>query len=145
MFFKDEAQRVAGELASQKISLVTLEGPLGAGKTTFTKALLQTLGYDSAKVQSPTFLKLLEYRVPDFGLVLHLDGYRMESLEAYEKLGLEHYLEAKLWIVEWPELFINYLRHRPELRTVLGIEKFLKIEIKTVGEKRTLSLNPASF
>jgi tRNA threonylcarbamoyladenosine biosynthesis protein TsaE len=110
--------------------LLALRGPLGAGKTTFTKELLDELGFESSQVQSPTFLKLLEYEVKGQGLVLHLDGYRIDEPGDYEKLGLESYAErARLWIVEWPEALLAYLEQNEFLRKYLGLERCVDVAI----------------
>ena len=105
-FFLDTVKALASELREDSSpKLLKLEGDLGVGKTTFVKELLFELGYDPNEVQSPTFLKVLEYDVPDFGLVVHMDCYRMESVEELVAIGIEHYLDtARLLCVEWPAL-----------------------------------------
>ncbi|NCN26768.1 tRNA (adenosine(37)-N6)-threonylcarbamoyltransferase complex ATPase subunit type 1 TsaE [bacterium] len=88
-----------------------LEGDLGVGKTQLTKELLCSFGFSMNEVQSPTFLKMLEYDVPSLGRVLHLDCYRMDEAEDLENLSLEHYIDqVELIIVEWPSLFKQYLK-----------------------------------
>ena len=108
---------------------ISLYGDLGAGKTSFTQELVRHWGGRGIQVQSPTFLKLLEYRLPDGRLVLHLDGYRLEDEDDIEKLALEQYAEADVWIVEWPEKIETYLAARPELTSALGIKTKITIEI----------------
>src|SRR3977135_45680 len=99
-------------------TLLGLSGPLGIGKTTFTQELLSKLGLRDSSVQSPTFLKLIEHPVPGLGLCLHLDCYRMSDTRELDVLSLEMYSEAALWVVEWPELLIEYLKTHSELRRV---------------------------
>ena len=108
--------------------LVCLEGDLGVGKTTFVKELFESWGYLPSKVQSPTFLKLIEHDIPGRGLCLHLDCYRMEDSDDFEKLGLENYLEATWWFVEWPGLFMEYLSRRPQLTQLLGFKTRINLE-----------------
>ena len=119
-------------------ALVLLEGDLGVGKTSFVKELFREWGYDPAKVQSPTFLKLLEHKIPSQGLCLHLDCYRMEDTEDFEKLALENYLEASFWFVEWPEIFLKYLGEQPVLAKLLGFKTQLKLDFEMLesGERK---------
>ncbi|MEG6508320.1 tRNA (adenosine(37)-N6)-threonylcarbamoyltransferase complex ATPase subunit type 1 TsaE [Methyloligella sp. 2.7D] len=79
---------------------VALKGPLGAGKTTFTRFLVRALG-STDEVQSPTFGLAQSYETPRFALH-HCDFYRLEEGEA-EELGLEDYLLDGALIAEWPE------------------------------------------
>lgn len=79
--------------------VVTLSGPLGAGKTCFANGLARGLGC-KARVRSPSFSLVNEYhgRI----LLLHLDLYRLEPGEA-NALGLEDYAERGALVVEWGE------------------------------------------
>ncbi|NNL95777.1 MAG: tRNA (adenosine(37)-N6)-threonylcarbamoyltransferase complex ATPase subunit type 1 TsaE [Xanthomonadales bacterium] len=102
----DESQMcaVAAQLAS-KITMpfvLYLQGDLGAGKTTFARALLRALGH-SGTVKSPTYGLLEFYELPALS-VLHLDLYRIEHPEEIEYLGLDDlFNDNTLMIVEWPE------------------------------------------
>ena len=107
---------------------ISLHGDLGAGKTSFTQELVRHWGGFDLQVQSPTFLKVLEYRLPDGRLVLHLDGYRLHDDDDIEKLALEQYAETDVWIVEWPEKIESFLASRPELTSALGIKTKIAIE-----------------
>lgn len=83
-------------------TLLVLSGPLGAGKTTFTKALVGQLDPDIA-VSSPTYSLVHEYPTAG-GLVVHMDAYRLPDARSLEQLGLDDYLaRARLVIVEWGE------------------------------------------
>lgn len=80
--------------------VLTLEGDLGAGKTTFTKGLALGLGI-SRTVNSPTFTIIKEYhgRMP----LYHMDVYRVE--DSYEDLGFDEYFEGEgVTVVEWAHL-----------------------------------------
>ncbi|HVT11142.1 MAG TPA: tRNA (adenosine(37)-N6)-threonylcarbamoyltransferase complex ATPase subunit type 1 TsaE [Fimbriimonadaceae bacterium] len=77
--------------------LVFLEGPLGAGKTTFVRGLLEGLGV-TEPVRSPTY-NLLQTFATD-PPVLHADLYRVAS---YEGIGVEDYLDTHLCLIEWPD------------------------------------------
>ena len=82
-------------------AILTLTGPLGAGKTTFVKVIAAALGHTGA-VTSPTFSLVQEYPTPQ-GPLYHFDLYRVESVEEVLQLGFEEYLDAGyLVVVEWP-------------------------------------------
>ncbi len=88
---------------------MSLNGDLGAGKTTATRYLLQAMGY-RGKVKSPTY-SLCEEHILDLPKqalhVFHFDLYRMQSPEEWLEAGLlEHFTlseDPTLCIIEWPE------------------------------------------
>jgi tRNA threonylcarbamoyladenosine biosynthesis protein TsaE len=83
-------------------AVVYLEGDLGAGKTTLSRALLRALGVHGA-VRSPTYTLIERYPVAA-GEVVHLDLYRIADPEELQFLGLDDlHASARLWLVEWPE------------------------------------------
>ena len=82
--------------------LVTLEGPLGAGKTTLCRGLLRALGF-SGRVRSPSYSLLESYELDD-RRVLHLDLYRIKDPAELEYLGLREQFDSRtLLLVEWPQ------------------------------------------
>ncbi|VDG32415.1 ATPase or kinase (putative) [Lactobacillus plantarum JDM1] [Lactiplantibacillus mudanjiangensis] len=97
--------------------LILLDGDLGAGKTTFTKGLAQSIGIN-ANVKSPTFTLVREYhqgRLP----LYHMDVYRLEDGGA-EDLGLDEYFDGDgVSVVEWSE-FISDLLPTTYLRITLS-------------------------
>uniref|UniRef100_A0A7C5YR02 tRNA threonylcarbamoyladenosine biosynthesis protein TsaE n=1 Tax=candidate division CPR3 bacterium TaxID=2268181 RepID=A0A7C5YR02_UNCC3 len=86
---------------------VVLIGPLGVGKTTFTKYLVKSLGGKEEDVTSPTFILIREYKVKSKNIkrVFHIDLYRIKSKEIEEDLGLDEYLnmEDSISVIEWGE------------------------------------------
>ncbi|TCO41893.1 tRNA (adenosine(37)-N6)-threonylcarbamoyltransferase complex ATPase subunit type 1 TsaE [Dokdonella fugitiva] len=81
---------------------IYLNGDLGAGKTTFARALLQALGV-GARIKSPTYSLLESYRVDGYD-VHHLDLYRIADPGELEWLGLGEIADGtSLVLVEWPE------------------------------------------
>jgi tRNA threonylcarbamoyladenosine biosynthesis protein TsaE len=81
-------------------TLVALEGPLGAGKTTLVKGVAEALGIDPASVTSPTFvlMQVYEGRRP----LLHVDAFRLQRPEEFAALGAEEFFPPDgLVFVEW--------------------------------------------
>ncbi len=94
------AERLAASLAPGW--RVYLSGELGAGKTTLARALLRSLGHAGA-VKSPSY-GLLERYTPPWGVVCHLDLYRLSDPEELEFIGLRDLIEEDpLLLIEWPE------------------------------------------
>lgn len=115
--------------------LILLEGDLGAGKTTFVKEFLRSVGYPASSVQSPTFLKLIEYPVSGLGMCVHLDTYRIESDDEFEKIGLENYMDAIYWFVEWPDRLLGFLGNNPKLDKIMGFKLKYRLIFGAHGEK----------
>ena len=86
-------------------TVFALYGKMGAGKTTFVKALCQELGVEDV-VTSPTFAVINEYRSDIAGeLIYHFDFYRIKKLEEVYDMGYEDYFySGALCVIEWPEL-----------------------------------------
>ena len=103
----EETQALGRALAAtlQKGSVVALTGDLGAGKTHFTKGLVEALGGNPAEVTSPTFTLVHEYREGRLP-VFHFDFYRLEEASELRGIGWEDYLfEDGVLVVEWAERF----------------------------------------
>ena len=82
--------------------VIHLQGPLGAGKTTFARALLRALGVGE-RVKSPTYTLIETYTLPHL-IVHHLDLYRIAAADELEWLGLRDLAAGEqLWLIEWPE------------------------------------------
>ncbi|WP_214691578.1 MULTISPECIES: tRNA (adenosine(37)-N6)-threonylcarbamoyltransferase complex ATPase subunit type 1 TsaE [unclassified Exiguobacterium] len=125
-----ETQEVAERLATlvEAGTVITLNGDLGAGKTTFTQGFAKGLGV-TRNVNSPTFTIMKQYkgRLP----LYHMDVYRLE--DTGDDIGLEEYINGDgVAIVEWSNLIESSL---PEERLAITIER--------VGdEERKLTLAP---
>lgn len=109
----DEWQQVAEKVSQLlKHNILLLKGNLGAGKTTFTKFLLKTLG-STDEVSSPTYAIVNEYTAPQ-GSIFHFDLYRMKSVDEVYDIGMDEYLDrAWLCIVEWPEIYASEFNGLP--------------------------------
>jgi tRNA threonylcarbamoyladenosine biosynthesis protein TsaE len=81
--------------------VVTLSGPLSAGKTTLVRGVLAALGH-VGEVPSPSFAIVQPYDALD-PPVWHVDLYRIEKVSDLEELGLEDIRNEGVLIVEWPE------------------------------------------
>lgn len=92
--------------AEHTAAVVTLQGDLGAGKTTFTQTLARTLGV-TEPVTSPTFVIMKGYELIDqpFDSLVHIDAYRLESSAELAVLGYVELLNTPrtLIVIEWPE------------------------------------------
>ncbi len=96
-------------------------GKMGAGKTTFIKALCEELGVSDV-ISSPTFAIVNEYRSEEGGeLIYHFDFYRIKRLEEVYDMGYEDYFySGALCFIEWPELVEELL---PENTIKVSIEE----------------------
>lgn len=107
IFLADENDTLKlGERFAQLISpplIIWLEGDLGAGKTTFTRGLLNALGYNGA-VKSPTYNIVETYPFKGFNLH-HFDLYRFQNPEEWLDAGLDELITAdSIILIEWPQL-----------------------------------------
>lgn len=85
-------------------------GKMGAGKTTFIKAVCEELGVSDV-VNSPTFSIVNEYRSDDTGeLIYHFDFYRIQKIDEVYDMGYEDYFySGALCFIEWPDLIEDLL------------------------------------
>lgn len=129
----EETASFAEKLASflHAGDVLTLEGDLGAGKTTFTKGLAKGLGVKRT-VNSPTFTIVKEYegRLP----LYHLDVYRLEDSD--EDIGFDEYFHGDgVSVVEWAHFIAPYLpTRRLDIRLSYNGETERKIELSPLGE-----------
>jgi tRNA threonylcarbamoyladenosine biosynthesis protein TsaE len=104
MILSDESQTQALGTALAKVlrpaDVVTLSGPLGAGKTALARAVIGALGHEG-EVPSPSFAIVQPYEELS-PPVWHVDLYRIESPDELAELGLDSVADAAL-LIEWPE------------------------------------------
>ena len=112
------AARFAASLPPASVML-HLQGDLGAGKSSFARALLRALGIQGP-IRSPTYTLVERYPLTEGREALHLDLYRIGDPGELEFLGIDHDAVA-LWLVEWPERGASALP-APDLRLSMAIE-----------------------
>ena len=143
-----ETELIGAEILSNCLKIfgsnvvITLEGPLGAGKTTLVRGMLRSLGYQGS-VKSPTFTLLESYILSDGSLkVFHFDLYRILDELELEFIGLEEILDSDgIKLFEWPDRASNFLM-LPRIRIVLDTPKESVGEEQRLGYERSIS---ASF
>jgi len=83
--------------------VITLSGPLGAGKTSIARGLLAALGLEG-EAPSPSFAIVQPYEPPEVSLpVLHVDLYRIDDPSEIDELGLDEARGDSVTLIEWPE------------------------------------------
>ena len=123
-----ETQKFAQEMARLcrgKTVLITLDGDLGAGKTTWTKAFGKALGVKNT-INSPTFTILKSYKQEDGKPLHHIDAYRLEG--ASQDLGFEDCFDEGITVIEWSHYIEDQL---PDDRISISLEE-------GIGEDRTI-------
>src|SRR5688572_25454959 len=91
------------------VPVVIFEGEMGAGKTTFIKAICRELGVTDA-VSSPTFSIVNEYETTAGKRLYHFDFYRIEAEQEALDIGTLEYFESGNWcFIEWPTRIPNLL------------------------------------
>ena len=130
----EETQNIAYEIGKwvNKGMVLTLEGDLGAGKTTFTKGLAKGLEV-KRNVNSPTFTIIKEYqgRLP----LYHMDVYRLEN--GADEIGLDDYLFGEgVCVIEWASMISDLLpSNRLDIKIYREGENERRIELYPIGPK----------
>ena len=112
--FKSSALQETEEIAkvfAQKLKLgdvVLLKGELGAGKTFFISCICEYFGIRDARSPSFKIINIYEGDVK----IYHLDFYRIKDKEEIFQLGIDEILnEEAIFFIEWPEIFMDYLKN----------------------------------
>ena len=103
---RETAREFIDNMGSRKV--FAFYGKMGAGKTTFIKAVCEELGVEDV-ITSPTFAIINEYSGKD-DTIYHFDFYRIKKLEEVYDMGYEDYFySGALCFIEWPELIEELL------------------------------------
>ncbi|MCI6672125.1 MAG: tRNA (adenosine(37)-N6)-threonylcarbamoyltransferase complex ATPase subunit type 1 TsaE [Prevotella sp.] len=114
----EAAQQFIDNISDRKV--FAFYGKMGVGKTTFTKAICETLGVKDV-ITSPTFAIVNEYTDAHQQPIYHFDFYRIKRLEEVYDMGYEDYFySGNLCLLEWPELIEDIL---PENAVKVTIEE----------------------
>ncbi|WP_084397191.1 tRNA (adenosine(37)-N6)-threonylcarbamoyltransferase complex ATPase subunit type 1 TsaE [Henriciella aquimarina] len=110
------ARRLAPHLKPGDV--IALRGGLGAGKTTFARALISVLAGQETEVPSPTYTLVQTYDTPGLP-VFHFDLYRLDHPDEVMELGWEETMDG-LALIEWPD---KAGAHLPQWRLDLTLEQ----------------------
>lgn len=120
----ETAQQFIQQIGSNRV--FAFNGPMGAGKTTFIKAICEELGVNDT-VNSPTFAIVNEYETGDRRIIYHFDCYRLKNIQEALDLGAEEYLySGKLCFIEWAE----------NISPILP-DKLVQVDIQVLPDNRT--------
>lgn len=104
----DAAREFVANIKPDK-TIYAFYGKMGAGKTTFIKAVCEVLGVEDT-VTSPTFAIVNVYHSPGRGEIDHFDFYRIKKIDEVYDMGFEDYFySGNLCFIEWPELVESLL------------------------------------
>lgn len=116
---KAAAAEFVNEMASNKV--FAFYGEMGAGKTTFIKAICQQMGVVE-NITSPTFSLINEYQTQSGDLIYHFDCYRLKSIREAFDIGAEEYLySGNYCFIEWPEKIDELLPNNSIVVRILNI------------------------
>jgi tRNA threonylcarbamoyladenosine biosynthesis protein TsaE len=131
---KSESLNDLGNAAKELLSfcaetkIITFSGTLGAGKTTFIKAICKEIGVMDL-VSSPTFSIINEYRDRENTPVYHFDFYRLKTTQEAEDTGcMDYFFSTNYCFIEWPQIAERLLP-----------DEYVKVEITNTNEIRTIN------
>lgn len=106
--------------------LITLQGPLGSGKSVFVRGVARFFGI-SDHILSPTFTLLQEYqtqnRDTNVDCIYHFDLYRLGSLEEFDLIGGSEivYDSSSISLIEWPGIISEYIIPQSTIRVDINV------------------------
>lgn len=119
----DAAQEFVAQIGDRRV--FAFYGGMGAGKTTFIKAVCDQLGVNDA-VTSPTFAIVNEYN-SQMGPIYHFDFYRIKRASEVLDIGFDDYIySGNLCLMEWPELIEDFLPEETTIVKIMEIENGMR-------------------
>ena len=119
----DAAQEFVAQIGDRRV--FAFYGGMGAGKTTFIKAVCDQLGVNDA-VTSPTFAIVNEYN-SQMGPIYHFDFYRIKRALEVLDIGFDDYIySGNLCLMEWPELIEDFLPEETTIVKIMEIENGMR-------------------
>ena len=129
------AEKLAAALLPSPNALIELHGPLGAGKTTFTRLLLRALGVQG-RIKSPSYAVMESYELPSGTTASHFDFYRFGDPREWEDAGFRDVFAAPgLKLCEWPEKAAGQLPP-PDLQLFIELMPDDSRRVRVVGAAR---------
>lgn len=114
------ARQFTTHLKNNQQKVYCFNGEMGAGKTTFIKAICEDLGVEDT-VNSPTFSIVNEYKSKEDGTIYHFDCYRIEDVQEALDMGAEEYFySGNYCFIEWAE---NIAAILPDDAVMVNIEE----------------------
>ena len=119
----DAAKEFVSQIGEKRV--FAFYGGMGAGKTTFIKAVCDQLGVNDA-VTSPTFAIVNEYN-SQMGPIYHFDFYRIKRASEVLDIGFDDYIySGNLCLMEWPELIEDFLPEETTIVKIMEIENGMR-------------------
>lgn len=113
--------------------IIYLNGPLGAGKTTFVRGFLRGMNFEGT-VKSPTYTLVETYELA-LHTINHFDFYRINSPQELEYIGIREYFEQGISLLEWPEKAVGALP-APDLSLSIEIEGLTRLVTFNANSQR---------
>lgn len=125
-------EAILPEILSQRV--VSFDAPMGAGKTTFIKAICIAMGVNEEEIHSPTYSLVNEYQCGG-QTIYHFDFYRLRSMQEAYDFGIEEYFSKDaICLMEWAEMVAPLLPY-----------PLLKIKIAQEDENRIFTSEIINF
>ena len=120
--------------------VIVLDGDLGAGKTCFVKGF--TEGFHSEDVvNSPTFSIANFYRAAQQLDILHIDLYRIETVDEFNDLGLFDYFDSSVVLIEWGNKFAGLFESCLLVSFQINDDNIRALKFECYGDKHTAKMN----
>ena len=130
---QEQTERIGETIAGllKPHDVITVSGPLGAGKSVLCRSIIQTLCPNVTHIPSPTFSIINTYSAKHFSL-FHMDLYRIKSSSELTIIGVDEALgDTTVFLVEWPDLF--------EQKYSTNTTRLLRITMTMQSDQRTLT------